>query len=65
MIVSGAVPTRASLIALMFTVLFASAVTTPLALTVAIAGLELCHATTRLVRTFPAASFTVAAACVV
>jgi hypothetical protein len=63
--VSDAAPTFASLMALIVTVLFARAVTTPLAFTVAIAGFELCQATVRPVRTLPSASFTIAVACVV
>ncbi len=65
LMVSDALPIFASQMALMVTDPFATAVTRPLESTAASAGLELCQAMVRPVRTLPCASFTVAVACVV
>ena len=63
--VSGLSPTVPSLTALIVSAPFATALTTPLELTVASAGFELCHATVCPVRMFPCASLSTADAWVV
>ena len=63
--VSGALPTLPSAMALIVTDPFAIAATLPDEFTVASAGLELCQATVRPLKMVPLASLMTAVACVV